>query len=108
MSGERKGSVDELIAACRLVRENGYAVVPAVQYDLWERWLRESHEREREAHDEIAHLASEAWWLLERCRTLLNGSRPQWFRDTVRRMNSHRRTEPFSGGPIRPTGEQKP
>lgn len=79
---------DELIRACNLVRANGYAIVTQTQADWWDRWLRESHAREMELHDQAVRLIGGYGLLLDRATLTLAPSRPRWLREARRWWNN--------------------
>lgn len=73
---------EKIIAAAKVLREHGYAIVTQVQADMWDKWLAESHTRERELHDQMTRLCGEYARLLDRVTRLVAPSRPRWLRDT--------------------------
>lgn len=52
-----------------------------------EAWLRASYARERHVQDEADRLLQQVGYLMDRCRQLLAGSRPSWWREAVRWWN---------------------
>lgn len=81
MSAER---ADALAEAAALLRANGYAVVTKAQAEHWDRWLAESHARERQLHDQEQRLIWMVCDLMHRCQQLLEGRRPTWWRELRR------------------------
>lgn len=100
MSDEK---AQKVIDAANLLREHGYAIVTQTEKEMWDRWLHESHERERQSHDEIQRLIWQYGGLLERITKLLAPSRPRWLRAERSWWNCYGWTEPivFDREPIR-------
>lgn len=83
-----------VIDAAALLREHGYAIVTKTEQEMWDRWLRESHQRNHRSHDEIQRLLWAYGGLLERVTKLLAPSRPRWLRDERSWWNRAIWTEP--------------
>lgn len=96
MKKTQTGSPDEIRAAAELLRANGYAVVTRSQAEHWDRWLAESHDREREHYDVNVRLYHELGFLEAHVERLLGGSRPAWWREFRRR----RRTDSHLHNPV--------
>jgi hypothetical protein len=79
----------DLAQAADALRAAGYAVVTASEHEHIFRWLKEAHKRESEAVDRTWQLEQQVSYLTDMCGRLLNGSRPQWYREARRfRENS--------------------
>lgn len=88
-----------LIAACDLVRANGYEVIDRRQRDWWvgmvESCQREMT-RDRDAYQMLIH---EVQRLHDEVGRLLGGSRPRWFRRSKAFMANAEYQQEISGGP---------
>lgn len=53
-----------------------------------EAWLRDAHARTRRANEEAHRALAQVGFLMGQCRRLLQGRRPQWWREAVRWWNN--------------------
>lgn len=95
----RDDHASKMIAAAELIRSGGYVIVTATEREMWDRWLREAHQRDRITHDQNQRLIWAVGELQDEIKELLKGGRPAWWRRHLAWWKSYGYTEPLVFGP---------